>query len=72
MTHDESYPNLPPLVKFLVRIIMALIRFFILWPVRLIFYGSILVATLFVRKEINLYKLNTVVSLIINLFSKVV
>jgi len=40
--------------------------------VRLIFYGSILVATLFVRKEINLYKLNTVVSLIINLFAKVV
>ena len=72
MIDDESYPTLTRPVKFLVRLIMALIRFFILGPFRVMFFISILIAALFARKDINLYKINSLITLVINLFAKVI
>ena len=71
MRPEDNYPALPTPVKFLVRLIMALIRLFIVWPFRAMFLVSIVLVSVFIRRDINPYKVNALVSLVLNLFSKV-
>ncbi len=71
MKDEENYPNLKRPVHYLVRLILALIRLLIARTFGMIYFMLCLLAGLFIRKDINSYKLNVLVSLVVNFINRV-
>lgn len=72
MVDEESYPNLYRPLKRAVRLLLAILRFLIIRPLVMIYFLCCLIASFWVRKDLTPYKVNSMVSLILNLVVKII
>ena len=66
----DNFPNLARPAKFLVRLILAVLRLLIVTPLKVVFFMGCIMGGLFARKDINSYKVNSLFSLVLNLIAK--
>lgn len=68
---DENYPRLPELIKALIQLLKDIARLLVILSFRFLYLMACLIGGVFARRDINVTKVQTIFSLVLNLLGKV-